>query len=124
MGMDLVLAWMVLPERAVDWQAMERWVDEATPDALLLADPGGVYYSDEPEDGRAFWVQQLVDFKELIGSLDTDHQWRDSEVIPVRGIRLLVCGGSTWGDDPGDGFHCLSTMLDWPDLLRAGGFDA
>jgi hypothetical protein len=82
------------------------------------------YDDDEADKGRKYWIDRLTDFKTMVTALDTKEAWRDCVLIDVKGTLLLVCGGSSWGDDPGGGYTLLTDMLEWPDLLKAGGFDA
>ena len=124
MGADLVAAWVILPIGMPHWDEMKAMVTNASDDQILAADPAGMHYDDaETEKGRQYWVERIDVLRSIIESLETSEAWRDAIVIPVKGFRLLVCGGTTYGDDPSEAFTVLADMLEWPELLREGDFD-
>lgn len=54
----------------------------------------------------------------LVRSVDTVLGWlltgesspRDIIVVPLGGMTMLICGGSSWGDSPGDSFDAACAL--------------
>lgn len=124
MGEELVGAWVVLPIKKPHWHEMHMMVRTVSDEMILAADPNGYHYDDaETEKGRRYWHERIDDLRRIIDSMDTKEAWSDAIVMNIKGFRVLFCGGTTWGDDPGGAFTVLSDMLEWPELLQEGDFD-
>lgn len=48
---------------------------------------------------------------------------RDMAVLDIRGVRIYLSGGMSWGDAPTDAGAIMSELWDYPGLLEAVGFD-
>ncbi len=136
MGADLLLATIPLDaSKAPDWDAAQAAIDALTveayerdlhPDGVVSDERigwdellGGEYYDDlsDPEQREAL-AEQLegvrgrlaTDLKELRDVLAPCGYLRDLVTIHVRGVKLVVAGGMSWGDEPCEGFGQINRL--------------
>ncbi len=135
MGSALFLVWLPVPTDGSppDWAAAHAAADQLTTrqlneellDALdlLLADPE----EDEATyDARVLAAAQhhlhtrLEELQEAYGDGGTDMSG-ELAYLHVFGRRLLITGGSSWGDPPTEIFTALDELTEFPTIVAALG---
>jgi hypothetical protein len=127
MSAELIVAHLVLPDHAVDWEQMFLAchllpIDDLSKGAFDCGQ------DDLDEDELREWVLDQV--KALKHRYDENA--KDLTIIEVpywdadrqaeHHKRVLLAGGMTWGDDPSESFTVLSNVAYFPTVLEAGGF--
>jgi hypothetical protein len=135
MGDALLLNAAVIDEdKSPDWAAAEQRIAAVTAeeidDELDVLEP----YTLDPEDHRVEPVaggELEIDIdrlrRDLRGDLQAfrdgvDHQRSDLDYLLVRGARVWVTGGPSYGDDPSDVYPSMR-RLHAAGVLAAAGFD-
>lgn len=119
MSMDFVAAWLTIDATAEpDWGAALAKVDTLTAKELSagLDDcyGGG---SDDVAEMRQEVRDIVTSLQALLDNDDVDL------TLEVRGARVHLGGGQSWGDDPSKACTTISNALNFPTVLRAAGFD-
>ena len=115
MGADLLLAWVKLPDGSDD----ERTADELVRRALALSperaeavlEQTNPEFFDDPENDQPTAVEYLAErVREAWAAVNGD--FRDIVTAEIGGATMLLAGGTSWGDSPGDGFAAVCVLAD------------
>lgn len=136
MGADLLLMCAVIDaDRSPDWAAAERHVESMAIEAFeensdllerfapeiveceALTDDDEVPQGLEPEPLRRQLHKDLAEFRVGVAG-----ERRDIDYLEVRGARVYITGGSSYGDTPTDIWEPMA-RLDSAGALAAAGFD-
>jgi hypothetical protein len=116
MGLDLLVA-MTPPidvGREPDWQAARAALaalqDEELPDDLVQLDG--------PEEARRGLESALATVQQ-----EFETPGRGTLQLFVRGARVLLTGGDSWGGSPSEAFDALSDLGQVDAVFAAAGFD-
>ena len=133
MPSNLLLIWLPVPTDGSppDWATAHAAVDQLTTrelneeplDALdlLLAD---VEEDEATYDARVLAIAQrhlhtrLRELQDAYGEGDADMS-HELAYLHVHGRRLLVTGGSSWGDPPTEMFTVLNELAEFPTIVAA-----
>lgn len=120
MGADLLLSGLVQDESTrLDWPAGRKVIREMNGDVLMAAleEINGDYCDSLTEARRE--ANDIVSClkRELKGDARDAYTWK------LRGAILHVRGGTSWGDDPSDGWTAFTNAYAFPEALRAIGFE-
>ncbi len=114
MGADLILAtwWTTKPEE-LDWSkgvtAISALTIEDCPELDFFELDDTADGEDEAESlERIIRPQLLRDLDEIKCSWEGRH--RDSDVYQFGPVRVLLSGGTSWGDDPSDMFTAMTRI--------------
>lgn len=120
MGADLLLTCVVQPKgKRLDWAAGRRTMNRMPLDDVrgALEEVDG----EAPETGKE--VRQRAN--EIISDFKRELQdgGRDEHIWEVRDVILHIRGGTSWGDDPSEGWTAFCNIGYFPTVLRAIGFE-
>lgn len=121
MGADLLLTVLVHDEgKKLDWAAGRRTAQRLDRDALMngLAE----VFGEEPETVKEARKQLNGIISDLKAEL-TGPAARDSYTWLVGGKVLHIRGGTSWGEDPSEGWTAIANAYCFPEVLTAIGFD-
>ncbi len=135
MGSALFLVWLPVPTDGSppDWAAAHAAVDQLTTrqlneellDALdlLLADPEedeATYDARVLTTAQRYLRTRLEELQEAYGDGGTGMSG-ELTYLHVFGRRLLITGGSSWGDPPTEIFTALDELTEFPTIVAALG---
>lgn len=122
MGADLLLISLVHDENTkLDWAAGRKAARKLDRDALMrgMVD----CYGEEPEtvtEARSLLNGIISSLKQ---ELTSDQLARDAHLWSIRGATIHIRGGTSWGDDPSDGWTVFANAWAFPKVLDAIGFE-
>lgn len=111
MGADLLLSWLACDkDRKLNWKAGHAVIDALEDDDLNTE--GGDYSKESLHE-------DLKSLEEAAAG-----KYRDASVIPIGRLNVLMTGGMSYGDSPGDTFEVIGHLAEFGDILEAVGFDS
>lgn len=128
MGADLLLTFAVIDEaRSPVWSAAERRIAAVSEKELeaWLGEVGEGEYADEHEPDRLAMDRVRRSLQEDLAAFrdGVEGNRRDMDWLAVRGARVWVTGGMSWGDEPSD-LSAPLKRLHAAGVLAAAGFDS
>jgi hypothetical protein len=111
MGADLcveVLTWD--PKRKLNWKAGKKYIKSLK------------YDEDGTTGDFGFTKDELLSHLETIREA-AEERVRDSVVMRIAHLNVLLTGGMSWGDDPSNTYRSITNLNDIDGILDAVGFD-
>lgn len=122
MGADLLLSGLVhSKKKKLDWRKGREVARKLSLEEVRkgLEETTGDGYSLSARECRANLNGIISALKEEITSADA----RDAYTWELGGKVLHIRGGTSWGDDPSDGWTIFTDAYQFPTVLKAIGFD-
>lgn len=122
MGADLIIAALATTDfENLDWEAGEQVA--RTMDLTTLME---TEFVDQLVDGELTDEQDVRDhisvaIENLKNSINQG--WRDLSIFDFGEWTIIIAGGTSWGDTPGDTFDAIVTLSPAREVLDAIGFD-
>jgi hypothetical protein len=119
MGADIIIATLAQErERSLDWDQVDHALEGMTLSQLnegLDYATGDTYH--DVAEARKEVRRIFAELKEIIEDFP-----RDLTTLHVRGLKLYVSGGMSWGDMPTDSSTVLDAAVHFDPVLKAVGF--
>jgi len=113
MGADLLLNWVTWDKsRKLNWAAGHKAVD------ALETDENGEITTEGGDITKESLHEDLKSLEEACAG-----KYRDASGITVGRLNVLMTGGMSWGDSPGDTYETLSHLFEIDTVLEAVGFN-
>lgn len=122
MGADLIISTLATTDfEDLNWEAGEEAARTMDLTTLMQTE-----FVDQLENGELTDEQDVREHI-LFAITNLKHAimqgWRDLVIFDFGEWTILVAGGTSWGDSPGDTFEAIVTLSPVDDVLRAVGFD-
>lgn len=121
MGADLLLTVLVQDQfTKLDWPAGRKSIREMDGETLMrvMEEISGDYWESLTEARRE--ANDIISrLKDELKNEDA----RDAYAWALRGAILHIRGGTSWGEDPSEGWTAFVDAQRFPDALRAIGFE-
>jgi len=114
MGADLILSWLACDEdRKLNWKA-----GHAAIDVLKADNEDGTLSTEGGDVSKESLHSDLKSLEEAAAGT-----YRDASVISIGRLNVLITGGMSWGDSPGETYETIGHLAEFSDILDAVGFD-
>lgn len=133
MGADMLASAVVIDLKTQpDWTQILPAIEALGDDALDdYADYSGDYDRDDDcnltpsarADIKKEVLEAFIALRDIVDNSGLASGRRDVVEFWVRGARVIASGGMSWGDSPTDSFDVFNTVLWFPTVLTAIGFE-
>lgn len=121
MGADLLLSAMIHEKnKKLDWKA-GREVLRKMPGDVLRARMEEI--NGDPCETLSEARREANDIISRLKDELADGRARDAYLWNIRGMVIHIRGGTSWGDDPSDGWTTFTNAWYFPEALKAIGFE-
>lgn len=115
MGAELILATAAMEQdTTLDWDAAYAAIDDPDNKEDLWVWASDVHPWIEEGEIQEVARRDMMYFRSLL-----EEDWRGTQIFDVRGVRLLVAGGESWGDDPNEAFTVVNSIAFMPEAVRS-----